>query len=184
VRNPGIGGCVTETVTYRVADAADAKLIASFAARTFVDTFGHLYPPEDLQAYLAKSYGADIQHDEIADPAVRYWLAMRGESIVGYAMAGPCELQIAHAAADRELYRLYVDRSVQGRGVADALMEQVLTWARAQGAQALWLSVWENNERAQRFYRGYGFTHMGEHAFMVGATADRDFIWKLDLREA
>ncbi len=172
---------MSHEVTYRAANAADAKLIAAFGARTFVDTFGHLYPPEDLQAYLVSTFGAEVQHDELSDPEVRYWLALKGDTIVGYAMAGPCELKLAHDGADCELYRLYVDRTVQGQGVAQSLMNTVLMWARGKGAKALWLSVWEENERAQRFYRGYGFAHMGEHAFMVGSTADRDFIWKLDL---
>jgi len=70
---------------------------------------------------------------------------------------------------------------VRGRGVAAALMEDAIAWARSRGAPALYLSVWENNERAQRFYRRYGFRHVGEHAFMVGRVRDRDLIWRLDL---
>jgi len=61
------------------------------------------------------------------------------------------------------------------------LMEHALDWARGQGATALYLGVWENNARAQRFYRRFGFEHVGEHAFMVGGTRDRDYIWRLDL---
>ena len=172
---------MTEAVTYRVANAADAELLASFAARTFVDTFGRLYPPEDLQAYLLASYGAEIQREELSDATMRYWLALIGETIVGYAMAGPCEIKVKHGEADCELYRLYVDRDVRGKGVADALMKNVVDWTKAGGAEALWLSVWENNQRAQNFYRRYAFEHVGEHKFMVGRVADRDFIWKLAL---
>jgi ribosomal protein S18 acetylase RimI-like enzyme len=80
-----------------------------------------------------------------------------------------------------ELHRLYVDESVKGAGVAAALMDDCIAWARAQNASALYLSVWENNERAQRFYRRFGFEDHSEWDFMVGATADRDFIWKLPL---
>jgi ribosomal protein S18 acetylase RimI-like enzyme len=60
-------------------------------------------------------------------------------------------------------------------------MRCVVEWTKSDGAAALWLSVWENNERAQRFYKRYGFEHVGEHKFMVGNTADRDFIWRLKL---
>ena len=98
--------------------------------------------------------------------------------------AGQCDLSIEHDAADLELYRLYVDGDEKGKGVADALMLEVLAWAKESGAEKMWLSVWENNQRAQRFYRRYGFVHAGEHKFMVGSVADRDFIWKLDLAGA
>jgi ribosomal protein S18 acetylase RimI-like enzyme len=60
-------------------------------------------------------------------------------------------------------------------------MDDCLAWARGKGAKTLYLSVWENNHRAQRFYQRYGFKHLGEHKFMVGNSADRDFIWRLTL---
>lgn len=169
-------------IAYRAAATEDAGALATFAAETFVATFGHLYPPEDLAAYLAKSYGAPIQSAEIADPAIRTWLALREGAIVGYAQAGPMDMQAAHAPGDCELYRLYVAAEVKGAGVARALMQEVLAWAKAGEGEALWLSVWEDNARAQRFYKGYGFEHIGEHKFMVGRVADRDFIWRLPLR--
>ena len=172
---------MTDAITYRLARPADAELLAAFAARTFVDTFGHLYPPEDLQTYLVKSYGEGVQREELSDTSIKCWLALAGDRIVGYAMAGPCELAGSEDPRDLELYRLYVDRDLKGKGVARALMDKVLMWARLSAAPGLWLSVWENNERAQRFYRAYGFEHVGEHKFMVGRVADRDFIWKLDL---
>ncbi|MEQ1708995.1 MAG: GNAT family N-acetyltransferase [Terricaulis sp.] len=168
-------------IVYRLAEAADAAALAAFAAGSFVETFGHLYPPEDLATYLSVSYAAAIQRAELADPAIRAWLALREGVIVGYAMAGPVDMKIAHAERDCELYRLYVDKDVKGAGVAHALMRDVMAWAKEQGAEALWLSVWENNERAQRFYKRYGFDHIGEHKFMVGRVADRDLIWRLAL---
>jgi ribosomal protein S18 acetylase RimI-like enzyme len=70
---------------------------------------------------------------------------------------------------------------MKGKGVAQALMDDCLAWARRLGAKALYLSVWENNARAQAFYTRYGFAHVGEHKFMVGRVADRDFIWRLAL---
>jgi ribosomal protein S18 acetylase RimI-like enzyme len=60
-------------------------------------------------------------------------------------------------------------------------MDDCVAWARAKGASAIYLSVWEENHRAQRFYRRHGFAHHGEWKFMVGKTADRDFIWRLEV---
>lgn len=168
-------------IHYRTATPADALALAKFAAKSFIETFAHLYPPEDLEAYLAKSYGAQIQFEELSDPRIEAWLALRGEALVGYAMAGPVDMKIAHSERDQELYRLYVAGEVKGAGVAPALMREVLAWTRDVKAEALWLSVWENNHRAQGFYRRYGFEPIGEHKFMVGRVADRDLIWKLNL---
>ena len=95
-------------------------------------TFGHLpYPPADLDAYLAKNYGADIQRAEIADSKVRYRLALRGGDVVGYCMMGVLSMPVDDARGV-ELHRLYVDESVKGAGVAAALMDDCIAWARSQ----------------------------------------------------
>jgi ribosomal protein S18 acetylase RimI-like enzyme len=168
------------SIVYRDAQLADAKALAAFCARSFVDTFGHLYPPEDLSAYLADKYSEAIQRREIADAEVRYRLAFEGDQLAGYCMMGALDIAV-DAPGALELHRLYVDGHIKGAGVAAALMDDCLAWARAKRASALYLSVWENNHRAQRFYKRYGFEHIGEHKFMVGNTADRDFIWRLAL---
>lgn len=168
-------------IAYRDAGASDAAALADFARSSWLATFGHLpYPSADLAGYLAKNYGADIQRSEIADPEVRYRLALRDGEIVGYCMMGPLAMPVEDIWG-LELHRLYVDESVKGAGVAAALMDDCIAWARARAGSALYLSVWENNERAQRFYRRFGFEDFGEWDFMVGETADRDLIWRLAL---
>jgi len=172
---------VSGAVAYRDAESRDATALAAFARGSWVATFGYLpYPPADLATYLAKSYGAEIQREEIADGDVRYRLALRDGAIVGYCMMGALAMPIDDANG-LELHRLYVDESVKGAGVAAALMDDCIAWARDKGASALYLSVWENNTRAQRFYRRFGFEDHGEWDFMVGETADRDLIWRLAL---
>jgi ribosomal protein S18 acetylase RimI-like enzyme len=141
-------------IVYRDGVVHDAAALAEFAAQSFVATFGHLYPAADLRNYLATAYAVEVVAADLADASVHYKLALREGAIIGYSMWGPLELGAA-TPGGRELYRLYVDE--------------------------LWLSVWEDNARAQAFYRRYGFEHMGEHTFMVGRVADRDFIWRLYL---
>ena len=40
------------TVEYRTATVADAAALSAIGARTFTDTFGHLYQPDDLATFL------------------------------------------------------------------------------------------------------------------------------------
>lgn len=167
-------------IVYRDATAADAHALAAFAELSFTETFGHLYPPEDLAAYVEAKYRAPVIGAEIADPASRYRLALRGDDIVGYCKMGEVDMEV-DASDALELHRLYVDTSTKGTGVAKTLMDEALSWARGKGARVMFLSVWENNTRAQAFYKRYGFEHVGEHKFMVGRVADRDFIWRLVL---
>jgi ribosomal protein S18 acetylase RimI-like enzyme len=168
------------SIQYRDAVGADAAALAAFAEATFTATFGHLYPPQDLAAFVTEKYCPPIIAAELADAQTRYRLALRGDAIVGYCKMGAVDMDV-DATEAVELHRLYVNAGAKGSGVAQALMDEALAWARGRGAKAMYLSVWENNARAQAFYRRYGFEHIGEHKFMVGSIADRDFIWKLEL---
>ncbi|KAK0329899.1 hypothetical protein LTR94_034909, partial [Friedmanniomyces endolithicus] len=52
----------------RPATVADAPAIAALARKTFTDTFGHLYSPENLAAFLS-IHTPENWAAEIADPA-------------------------------------------------------------------------------------------------------------------
>jgi hypothetical protein len=40
------------TIDYRMADARDAAALADLGRRSFIETFGHLYDPDDLAVFL------------------------------------------------------------------------------------------------------------------------------------
>ncbi|MEM9766014.1 MAG: GNAT family N-acetyltransferase, partial [Pseudomonadota bacterium] len=46
---------MTSEYTLRRATVDDAETIAQLGADTFTETFGHIYKPEDLAAFLEKS---------------------------------------------------------------------------------------------------------------------------------
>jgi ribosomal protein S18 acetylase RimI-like enzyme len=75
-----------------------------------------------------------------------------------------------------ELVRLYVDQAWQGAGIGRALLSAAFDAARAMGGQALWLGVWERNERAIAFYRRHGFERVGEHTFTLGTDRQLDHV--------
>jgi len=60
-----------------------------------------------------------------------------------------------------ELISMWVAPFARGRGVADALVGEVMGWARAQRAPKLVLGVVEDNARARNFYRRLGFLDTG-----------------------
>ncbi|MGE0596654.1 MAG: N-acetyltransferase family protein [Hyphomonadaceae bacterium] len=165
-------------IVYRDGEAGDAAALAAFARATWTATFGDNYPPEDLRAFLDARFGAELQTRELSDPSHRYRLALKDGALAGYCLMGPLEMPPVDEPSALELHRLYLAESAKGTGIADALMEDCVAWARAGGASALYLSVWENNHRAQRFYRRHGFADHGVWDFMVGRVADRDFIWR------
>lgn len=155
----------------------DARALAELAARTFHETFAADNRPDDMALHLARAFGPSRQLSELRDPQVTTLLADLDGHLAGYAQLrfGSRPNRVT-GEKPIELWRFYVASNWHGRGVAQALMQQVEQEARSRGATTLWLGVWERNERAKAFYRKAGFTDVGSQIFMVGSDAQTDRI--------
>lgn len=161
----------------RRADPDDAVTLSQLSARTFTETFGHLYPPTDLRTFLDEAYAVEKQRTLLADPDHAVWLLERDGEAVGYAVAGPGRLPHPDVApGDGELKRLYVVAGLQGGGHGTLLMKTVMEWLLRDGPRVLWIGVWSGNLGAQRFYARHGFEKVGEYLYPVGETRDLEFI--------
>jgi ribosomal protein S18 acetylase RimI-like enzyme len=163
--------------TIRRATSEDADTLSRIGAQTFTETFGHLYPVEDLAAFLVYAYGIERTRADLADPAKASWLVERDGKTIGYASAGPAGLPHDDLKpTDGELYRLYILAAHQGGGVGRRLLDTVLAWLERDGPRTLWIGVWSLNHGAQRLYRRLGFEKVGDYIFPVGQTRDEEFI--------
>jgi len=156
---------------------ADAARLAAFATKAFVHTYADHNTPEDMQDYLAASYGVGHQARELSDPGMITVLAEANGEIVGYSQVRRKETPACVTQeAPAEIYRFYVDAAAHGKGVAKPLMEQSLAAARDLGAKHIWLGVWEKNARAIAFYRKSGFHEIGSQFFQLGSDRQRDLV--------
>ncbi len=168
---------IDDRYTLRRATPDDADTLSALATRTFVETFGHLYPPEDLQAFLDEAYPAFRQRVILEHPDYAVWLLECDGMAVGHAAAGPCGLPHPQVrAGDGELKRLYLIKDEQNSGWGSRLFETALAWLERDGPRTLWIGVWSENFGAQRFYGRHGFEKAGEYEFPVGRVRDREFI--------
>ena len=163
--------------TIRRANVDDAEVLSALGARTFSETFRHLYDPEDLNAFMADVYSVEKTGRDLADPRRALWLVEEGGEAIGYALAGPCDLPHAEVTpACGELKRIYVVQGRQGGGLGRRLFAEVMDWLQSEGQRSVWIGVWSENFGAQRFYARHGFEQVGEYGFKVGRTVDREFI--------
>jgi GNAT superfamily N-acetyltransferase len=168
------------SVSYRNGTVRDAEKLSALGIATFVDTFGHLYQPDDLQQFL-QNHSADSWARELADSAFAVRIAELDGRMVGYAKLGPPHLPFEPRGEAAELRQLYVVEEMKGRGVAQELIGWVIDRARDRHADYLYLSVFTYNDRARRFYEKHGFEPEGTYAFMVGNHADEDIVMRLAL---
>jgi len=167
---------MTDAVIRR-ATPQDAQALSRIGRATFVETFGHLYPDEDLTEFLEQAYGLERTKKDLADPDKASWIVEAAGKVVGHALAGPSELPHPDVApGDGELKRLYVLKAFQGGGTGSRLLSQVLDWLEARGSPRIWIGVWSENHGAQRLYSRAGFKKVGEYEFPVGRVRDQEFI--------
>lgn len=169
-------------IDVKMATNSDAKILTELSRTTFIETFAKDNRKEDMDLYIAKTFGVDKQLKEIQDPKRRIAIAWSNSEATGFlhliesepdpSVKGPKPL---------EILRLYVDARWHGKGVGPALMEKVIQIAANEGFQTLWLGVWEHNLRAISFYRKYGFQEIGKHGFQLGHDNQVDLIMTLQV---
>ena len=169
------------SVSYRLATPADGPALAAMGRRCFEETFGAHFPADDMAVHLERSFGPGGLPAELADPACRVMMAQEDGTIAAYLKLAPMSLEIDHPPGALEIKQLYVLGPWQGAGVAVALVDWAARTGRAQGAPALFLSVWSQGARAIAFYRRQGFVTVGHAPFLLGSRTYRDPVMRLDL---
>ena len=164
-------------IATRAARPDEAVLLTEIGASTFAETFEAANTPEDFAAYMRAAFGEAIQRAELEDPETTVLFAEREGDVVGYVMLRDGTTPSIVPAEDAlEIARLYARRRAVGTGVGAALMQRALAEAAVRGKDAVWLGVWEHNERAIRFYEAWGFHRCGTQPFLLGTDLQIDLV--------
>jgi ribosomal protein S18 acetylase RimI-like enzyme len=166
-----------KTIRLRKGAPGDAERLARFGAAAFEAAFGPDNTREDMASYLEEAFSGATFAAQLGDPDSTFLLLEDGDRIVGYSMLRSGVAPPAVGGPDPiELVRIYVDPRAIGTGLGARLMSASLDEAAAQGAQTIWLGVWEKNIRAIRFYERWGFTKVGEKTFVLGSDPQTDHV--------
>ena len=160
----------------------DAKMLSELGAETFYDTFAKDNTPENIDAYLKKSFSPEIQFKELSEPDIIFIIVESEGTAIGYAqLIMNSKDKAIHRTKPLEIRRIYASQEYLGKGVGKALMEATISEAGQRGCDCVWLGVWEKNQRAIDFYKKWGFREVGTHIFSVGEDPQNDFVMELAL---
>jgi GNAT superfamily N-acetyltransferase len=166
----------------RYGTTGDAKMLAELGERTFYDTFANHNTPENIDAYLKKSFSPEIQFNELSQSDVIFLIAEFEDIPIGYAqLVLNSEDEAIKRIKPLEIRRIYASKEYLGKGVGKALIQATISEARQRGCDCIWLGVWEKNQRAIDFYKKWGFREVGTHIFSVGDDPQNDFVMELEL---
>ncbi len=136
------------------ASLADADEISALAIRTYVETWGAEFEPDDLAWHLERTISPARWREHLQRDRV-LWARLDGKP-VGFVQFGPAE-----APGEMLIDRLYVDAALQGQGIGSALLRRALAEPEMLAATAIRIDVWQDNFGAQRLYQRFGFRHEG-----------------------
>lgn len=173
-------------VHLQLAGPADAARLAGLMRACFLEAYAACSTPENVAAYLDEAFGPARQAAELAAPDRTTWIARDDDDWLGFAQmripsTPPAGVDLARPA---QLHRLYLARGATGRGLGTRLLATVRDAAQAQGADGLWLSVWQRAPGPLAFYRREGFEVVGTAVFPVGTDPLQDWIMQARFRAA
>jgi diamine N-acetyltransferase len=172
-----------ESVSFAQPTPVDHDALREMARRSFSDTFSSHYDAEPFAAFLQHAYGpGGSMALDLQDPAIRWLAAFSRTAPIGYAKLTPLRAPAPSSLPGAlELQQIYVLSDWHGRGVASQRMEWALATAADDRAPEIYLTVFDHNERAKRFYRRFGFSEVGHCTFTVGDRVDDDRVWRREL---
>ncbi len=169
-------------VTITRLELKDAAALAEISRKTFYDTFKDTCTPADMQLFLEENYNLAQTESELNNEDDFYFFINVNGKTAGYLrfMEDYTYFPFMKQWKALELKRLYVLETYHGKGVAQMLMAFFIAYALKNQYKALWLGVWEDNFKAQKFYAKFGFTDSGHrHDFPIGNTPQTDnWFWK------
>jgi ribosomal protein S18 acetylase RimI-like enzyme len=158
----------------------ELPLLVKICRETFYDTFHKQNTKEDMKLFLDTAFNIDVLRFELAQPFNYFYFAKLDERIVGYLQLSTAK-SLEWVGEILEISRIYITKENIGLGVGKALMQFALSFGREMNKKTVYLGVWEHNTSAIHFYKKFGFEKFGEHIFMVGKDAQRDWVMKLEL---
>jgi len=158
----------SDTITYRLAQPADALCLGVLSTQVFLDTYALQGVRPALAREVLAQHSVAAYDALLADAGVTIRVAECAGHLVGFSQVndGVGHAMLADTVAS-ELKRLYVQEPFTGRGVGRDLLRQAEKAAAARGTEAVWLTAWTGNVRALQFYPRCGYDELGATVYSI-----------------
>jgi diamine N-acetyltransferase len=169
-------------ITIRKVMPVDVPVLSAIAQQTFYDTFNGTCTDNDLKEFLNNTFNEQQLAKEVNSKNEYCFFAEVNGIPAGYIkfMEDYSSLPIVQQWKAIELKRIYVLKEFHGQGIAQKLIDFIINFSIQNEYKVIFLGVWENNIRAQKFYEKFGFVNSGHtHDFPIGSTPQTDcWFWK------
>ncbi len=165
-------------ITIRRANINDAQLLSEMGSQTFLETFTGTCTDEDMQAFVQHYYNLPQVIEELSNEEDYFYIAFFNNRPTGYLRLkeSTSDIPLIKLYRSIELKRIYVLKEFHSQKIGAALMKFAFDFAIERDYRAMFLSVWEHNEKAKTFYKKWGFLNTGyTNPFPIGNTPQTDY---------
>jgi GNAT superfamily N-acetyltransferase len=135
---------------------SDAARLRALAYRCYPPFYAYLWHPGGMEAYLEAAFDEQLLAAELANPNLVYEaVQIQGVDVAFVKWHRREDTDDLSNAAYLE--RVYVAPEVAGQRVGSVLVDRVLTAARQEGRQWIWLRAMADIDKVLARYRAAGF---------------------------
>lgn len=158
-----------EDVFIRLATEADLLELQKIGKKTFYETYISDDSASDIEQYLSEKFSTEQLANELKNSATMFFFAEIEDEIIGYLKINIGKVQIKNNLNKAvEIERIYVNSNSQRKNAGKELLNKAIEIAKKHKIKNVWLSVWEENQKAIKFYEKNGFVAFDTHPFKMG----------------
>lgn len=163
---------------------SDLEIIRKISKQTFIETFAAVNTPENMANYIRENFNPEQLTLELSNPDSEFYLVVLGNETIGYLKLnfGNAQTEI-HNGQAMEIHRIYILKAFHGKNVGQLLIDEAIKIAKQSDVDSIWLGVWEENQRALRFYIKNGFQTFDKHIFTLGNDEQTDLLMQLQINK-
>ena len=172
-----------ETPSIKKIELSEIQKLQKIGRKTFYETFSGDNSEKNMKDYLEEKFAIGKLTIELSNPDSEFYFAHSDDQILGYLKVNFAEAQTELKDKEGlEIERIYVLQEFHGLKVGQLLYNKALQIAKDADLKYIWLGVWEENLRAQNFYKKNGFVAFDKHIFVLGNQKQTDLLMKLTLK--
>lgn len=164
-------------ITITRATKEEAATISCLGSKTFSETFGYLFSPEELEAYTGTTFNRDKLINSLGKDENIYGIAHFNEYEVGYfKLKLNSPVDNFQKEKQVQLQKIYLLKDFINLKIGGQLMDYIFQLEEIQPFHRMWLQVLNTNSQAIRFYQKYGFVKLKNHYFTIGTRTLEYFV--------
>lgn len=161
------------------ATTKDALKILNISKKTFVESFGQYHNEKDMKHYINQSFTLEKIKQALKDKSIIFYIVTFNDNIIGYAKLNCPKNQ--KEIKKIQLERLYIKKNFQKNKLGSKLMKKALIHSKKHNFNIFYLSVWQENKKAIKFYESFGLKKYSRKFFKLGNMKRINYLMKTKL---